>query len=56
MRPAPTPEGLGLAGRYDFPDTRVSSLLRSFADESGWGLQLRFAVDLDEPLDEPARR
>lgn len=33
-----------------------TSLLRYFADEAGWGLQLRFAVDFDVPLDEPSRR
>ncbi|PCC72253.1 iron complex outermembrane recepter protein [Nannocystis exedens] len=33
-----------------------TSLLRYFADEAGWGLQLRFAVDFDVPLDERPRR
>jgi iron complex outermembrane receptor protein len=32
-----------------------TSLLRYFADEAGWGLQLRFAVDFDVALDEPAK-
>lgn len=32
-----------------------TSLLRYFADEIGWGLQLRFSADFDVPLDEPRR-
>jgi iron complex outermembrane receptor protein len=30
-----------------------TSLLRYFADEAGWGLQLRFAVEFDVDLEEP---
>jgi iron complex outermembrane receptor protein len=32
-----------------------TSLLRYFADEAGWGLQLRFAVEFDVDLEEPRR-
>jgi iron complex outermembrane receptor protein len=33
-----------------------TSLLRYFADEAGWGLQLRLAVEFDVDLEEPRRR
>jgi iron complex outermembrane receptor protein len=33
-----------------------TSLLRYFADEPGWGVQLRFAVDFDVALEEKAKR